>query len=194
MIEINDTVISLDLIENFFHCDLACCKGECCVEGDAGAPLEKEEFDILRKILPAVWNDLSPEAQAVINRQGVGYIDISGDIVTSIVNGRNCVFTCYDTDSICKCAIEKAYNEGRIDFMKPVSCHLYPIRVKRYKDYYAVNYHQWRVCRAAEILGKQKRLPLYKFLREPLVRKFGEEWYNALDTCALEYAKRYGRK
>ena len=194
MIEINDTVISLDLIESFFHCDLVHCKGECCIEGDAGAPLEKEEFNILRKILPVVWNDLSPEAQAVINRQGVGYIDISGDIVTSIVNVRTCVFTCYDAVGACRCAIEKAYNEGRIDFLKPVSCHLYPIRVKRYKNYFAVNYHQWKVCRAAEILGKQKSIPLYKFLREPLVRKFGEEWYNALDACALEYAKRYGRK
>ena len=194
MIEINDTVISLELIDSFFCCDLTRCKGECCIEGDAGAPLEKEEFNILRKILPAVWNDLSPEAKAVINRQGVGYIDISGDIVTSIVNGRNCVFTYYDADGTCQCAIEKAYNEGRIDFMKPVSCHLYPVRVKRYKNYYAVNYHQWKVCQAGEILGKQKRIPLYKFLREPLIRKFGEEWYNALDTCALEYAKRYGHK
>ena len=193
MIEIEDTVISLDIIESFFHCDLARCKGECCIEGDAGAPLEKEEFNILQKILPVVWDDLSPEAQAVINRQGVGYIDRESDIVTSIVDGKNCVFTYYDADGTCKCAIEKAYNEGRTDFMKPVSCHLYPIRVKRYKDYYAVNYHKWRVCRAAEALGKQKGLPLYKFLREPLIRKFGEEWYSALDTCALEYAKRYGR-
>jgi len=191
MIEINDTIISLDIIERFFHCDLPHCKGECCIEGDAGAPLEKEEFNILRKILPEIWNDLSPEAQAVINKQGVGYIDKDNDIVTSIVNGKDCVFTYYDTDGTCKCAIEKAYNEGRIDFMKPVSCHLYPIRVKRYKDYSAVNYHQWKVCHAAEILGKQKHLPIYKFLREPLIRKFGEEWYDALDTCALEYAKRY---
>ena len=193
MIEINDTVISLDLIERFFCCDLAGCKGECCVEGDAGAPLEKEEFNILRKILPVVWDDLSPEAQAVINRQGVGYIDRESEIVTSIVNGKNCVFTYYGTDGVCKCAIEKAFIEGRTDFMKPVSCHLYPIRVKRYKDYYAVNYHHWKVCRAAGILGKQKHLLLYQFLREPLIRKFGEEWYDALDTCAQEYAKRYRR-
>ena len=194
MIEIENTIMSLDIIESFFCCDLARCKGECCIEGDAGAPLEKEEFNILRKILPDVWDDLSPEAQAVINRQGVGYIDKDSDIVTSIVNGRDCVFTCYDADGVCKCAIEKAYNEGRTDFMKPVSCHLYPIRVKRYKDYYAVNYHQWRVCRAAEISGKQKHVLLYQFLREPLIRKFGEEWYNALNTCAQEYAKRYGKK
>ena len=191
MIEIEDTIISLDIIERYFCCDLAHCKGECCIEGEAGAPLEKDEFNLLRKILPMIWNDLSPAAQAVINKQGVGYIDREDDIVTSIVNGKDCVFTYYDVDGTCKCAIEKAYSEGRIDFMKPVSCHLYPIRVKRYKDYQAVNYHRWSVCRAAEISGTQKRLPLYKFLREPLIRKFGEEWYNALDTCAQEYAKRY---
>lgn len=189
MIQIDDTLISLDLIERFFHCNLTQCKGECCVEGDAGAPLEKEEFDRLQKLLPAVWNDLSPEAQAVINKQGVGYIDGDNDIVTSIVNGKNCVFTYYDTGGICKCAVEKAYYEGRTDFIKPVSCHLYPVRITKYKDYQAVNYHQWKVCRAAEILGEQKRIPVYRFLREPLIRKFGEEWYNALDTCAKEYAK-----
>jgi Protein of unknown function (DUF3109). len=191
MIEIGDTIISLDLIERYFCCDLARCKGECCIEGEAGAPLEKEEYKFLRKILPTLWNDLSPAAQAVINKQGIGYIDRENDIVTSIVNGKDCVFTYYGTDGICKCAIEKAYNEGHIDFIKPVSCHLYPVRVKQYRDYKAVNYHRWRVCRAAEIAGEQKRLPLYKFLREPLIRKFGEEWYNALDACAIEYAKRY---
>lgn len=189
MIQIDDTIVSLELIERFFCCDLAQCKGECCVEGDAGAPLEKEEFDLLRRLLPAVWDDLSPEAQAVINRQGVGYIDTDNDIVTSIVDGKDCVFTYYDENGICKCAIEKAYTEGRIDFIKPISCHLYPVRIKRYKDYQAVNYHRWRVCRAAELLGEQKRLPLYRFLREPLIRKFGTEWYTALDTCAKEYTK-----
>lgn len=187
MIQIEDTLVSLDLIERFFCCDPAQCKGECCVEGDAGAPLEKEEFDRLRNLLPVVWDDLSSEAQAVIHRQGVGYIDADNDIVTSIVNGKNCVFTCYDANGVCKCAIEKAYNEGRTDFRKPISCHLYPVRITRYKDYRAVNYHRWKVCRAAELSGEQKRLPLYRFLREPLIRQFGEEWYNALDACAKEY-------
>ncbi|MDR1381665.1 MAG: DUF3109 family protein [Tannerella sp.] len=190
MIQIEDTLISSDLVECFFHCAPARCKGECCIEGEAGAPLEKDEFNILRKILPAVWDALSPEAKTVINRQGVGYIDAGNDIVTSIVNGKNCVFTYYDTDGICKCAIEKAYNEGRINFVKPVSCHLYPVRVTQYRDYKAVNYHRWKVCRAAEILGEQKNIPVYRFLREPLIRKFGEEWYNALDACAKEYFKK----
>ena len=125
MIQIDDTLVSLDLIEANFICDLAQCKGICCVEGDSGAPLEKSEIAKLEKALPVVWNDLSPEAQAIINKQGVAYIDCEGDIVTSIVNNKDCVFTCYDSDGTCKCAIEKAYREGKLSFYKPVSCHLY---------------------------------------------------------------------
>ena len=185
MVQIEDTIISLDLIECFFCCDLAQCKGACCIEGESGAPLEKEEYDIIRKILPAIWNDLLPEAQEVINRQGVGYKDVENDLVTSIVNGKNCVFTCYNADGICRCAIEKAYNEGRIDFVKPISCRLYPVRVKRNKHFQAVNYNRWEICRAAEEAGKLKNVLLYQFLREPLISKFGEEWYHALDCCAI---------
>ena len=186
MVQIEDTIISRDLIECFFYCDLAQCKGACCIEGEAGAPLEKDEYDFLQKNLPAIWENLSPEAQTVINRQGIGYTDIENEIVTSIVNGKDCVFTCYDADGICQCAIEKAFFEGRINFRKPISCHLYPVRVKRYKYYQAVNYHQWKICRAAEKAGEQKRLRLYQFLREPLIRKFGDEWYHALECCAKE--------
>ncbi len=187
MIQIDDTLVSLDVIERHFLCNLAHCKGECCVEGDAGAPLEEEEFHKLREILPEVWNDLSPKAQEVINKQGVGYIDEDGDIVTSIVDGKDCVFTCYDADGICKCAIEKAYREGRIDFYKPISCHLYPIRITKYPEFQAVNYHRWKVCKAAEILGEKEKLPIYKFLKEPLIRKFGQAWYDALEECADEW-------
>ncbi|MDR2233560.1 MAG: DUF3109 family protein [Tannerella sp.] len=187
MFEIENTLVSLDLIEYYFQCDLPNCKGNCCVDGDAGAPLEKDEFEILRKILPAVWDDLSPKARQVIEKQGVGYIDISGETVTSIVNGKDCVFTYYDEDGICRCAIEKAYREKRIDFQKPVSCHLYPVRVTQYKDYQAVNYHRWKVCRPGEILGEHAKIPVYRFLREPLIRKFGEKWYELLDICAREY-------
>lgn len=192
MLQIDDTLVSLDLIERFFICNLSSCKGECCIEGDAGAPLEKAEFDLLRKILPEVWADLSADAQKVIEKQGVGYIDEDGDIVTSIVDGKNCVFTYFDADGICKCAIEKAYREKRIDFMKPVSCHLYPVRVARYKDFQAVNYHRWKVCSAAEVLGRSERVPVYRFLREPLIRKFGQAWYDNLDICAQEYLKQKG--
>lgn len=190
MIEIEDTIVSLDIVEDYFLCDLARCKGACCVEGDSGAPLEKEELAKLEAVLPEVWNDLSPKAQEIIKRQGVAYIDTEGDIVTSIVDGKDCVFTCYDAEGTCKCAIEKAYREGRMDFYKPVSCHLYPIRVTQYRDFRAVNYHKWSVCKPAMILGKKENLRIYKFLKEPLIRKFGESWYQALDTCATELDKR----
>lgn len=187
MLQVDDTLVSLDLIERFFLCDLSSCKGVCCVEGDAGAPLEKAEFNLLRSILPEIWQELSPDAQRVIDEQGVGYIDRDGDIVTSIVNGKNCVFTYYDDKGICKCVIEKAYREGRIDFYKPISCHLYPVRVTRFNTFRAVNYHRWRICSAAEVLGKQERIPIYRFLREPLIRKFGQAWYDELDVCAQAY-------
>ena len=189
MLQIEDTLVSLDLIEYFFQCDMPNCKGECCIEGEAGAPLEKEEFNILRDILPIVWNDLALDAQKVIEKQGVGYIDVSGETVTSLVDGKDCVFTCYDSNNICRCAIEKAYREKRIDFIKPVSCHLYPIRITQYKSYRAVNYNRWKVCRSAEIQGEKAQIPIYRFLREALIRKFGQKWYDMLDLCAREYLK-----
>jgi hypothetical protein len=187
MIEIEDTVISLDLIERHFCCNLQECRGDCCIEGEAGAPLTGDEFDRLQKILPLLWDDLSPGAKEVINKQGIAYIDRGDDLVTSIINGKDCVFTCYDENGVCRCAIEKAYNEGRTDFRKPVSCHLYPVRVTQYRNYRAVNYHCWGICRAAEILGEQKRIPVYQFLKDALIREFGEEWYGALEACAREY-------
>ncbi|MDR3308459.1 MAG: DUF3109 family protein [Tannerella sp.] len=189
MIRIEDTLVSLDLVESYFRCDLTQCKGACCIEGDAGAPLEQKEFDLIRKLLPLIWDDLSPAAQTVINHQGVGYIDRDGEIVTSIVDGKDCVFTCYDSSGVCSCAIEKAYRAGLTDFIKPVSCHLYPVRITQCRDYKAVNYSRWNICRAAETAGRLSGTPLYRFLREPLVRKFGEEWYGAIDACARDYLK-----
>ena len=190
MLQIENTLVSLDLLERFFVCDLSNCKGKCCIEGEAGAPLEKDEFETLRNILPVVWNDLSLKARKVIEKQDVGYIDISGEIVTSIVEGKDCVFTCYDANGICSCAIEKAFREKRIDFVKPVSCHLYPVRVTRYKEYFAVNYNRWKVCRSAERRGEKEQIAIYRFLREPLIRRFGEKWYDMLDLCAREYLLR----
>lgn len=186
MVQIDDTIISLDVFDAKFICDLDKCKGECCIEGESGAPLEDDEVAKLEAVLPIVWDDLSEEAKAVINAQGVAYEDMDGDMVTSIVNGKDCVFTCYDASGMCKCAIEKAYREGKIDFYKPISCHLYPIRLEKYREFTAVNYHRWSVCKAAEILGQKEGLPVYKFLKEPLIRKFGSEWYEQLEICADE--------
>ena len=147
MLQIGNTLVSLDLIERFFCCNLDACKGECCIEGDAGAPISNEEYEKLKEILPIVWDDLLPSAKEVIKENGVGYIDSEGDLVTSIVGGKDCVFTCYGEGGMCYCAIEKAYREGRTDFMKPISCHLYPIRLSEYSDFTAINYHSWKICK-----------------------------------------------
>jgi len=186
MIQIDDKIVSLDILREKFFCDLHACKGECCIEGDAGAPLEKEEIPELEKALPTVWEELSQSAREVINKQGVCYEDEDGEMVTSIVAGKDCVFTCYDGKGICYCALEKAYREGKSDFYKPVSCHLYPIRVQRYSGFQAINYHKWSVCKTAVVLGEKKDIPVYKFLKEPLIRKFGEEWYHELEIAAQE--------
>lgn len=189
MVQIDDVVVSLDVFREKFICNLDACKGQCCIEGDAGAPLEEEEVAELEKVLPVIWDQLSPQAREIIDRQGVFYTDQDGDLVTSIVNGKDCVFTCYDEKGCCYCAIEKAYRDGKVDFYKPVSCHLYPIRVGNYGPYKAVNYHRWDVCKAAVILGQKENVPVYKFLKEPLIRKFGEAWYNEMESVAEELRK-----
>lgn len=189
MIQIDDTLVSLDVLESKFICDLSHCKGICCVEGDSGAPLLEEEVTELEKALPVIWDDLSPEAQDIIDKQGVSYVDTEGDLVTSIVNNKDCVFTCYDADGTCKCAVEKAYRAGKLSFYKPVSCHLYPIRVTEYDTFSAVNYHRWEICKAAEVLGKKVGMPVYKYLKEPLIRRFGADWYDSLEEVAIEWEK-----
>jgi hypothetical protein len=186
MLQIHDTIISLDLLEEAFCCDLGACRGQCCVEGESGAPVEAVEIAELEAVLPVVWDELSPEARELIDRQGVVYKDEEGEWVTSIVNGADCVFTCYDEQGICRCAIEKAFRAGKTPFYKPVSCHLYPVRVAKYKDFRAVNYHRWEVCRPARALGKKEGWKIYQFLKEPLIRKFGEEWYKCLEQAAKE--------
>lgn len=186
MIQIDDTIIGMDVLEENFLCNLSVCKGECCVEGESGAPLENDEVKKLEEVLPIVWDNLSPEAQKLINEQGVAYKDWEGEMVTSIVNGKDCVFTYYDESGICKCAVEKAYKEGKTDFYKPISCHLYPIRLQKYKEFTAVNYHRWKVCKPAVTLGNKEGLKIYQFLKEPLIRKFGQAWYDELCTIAQE--------
>ncbi|MDR1632849.1 MAG: DUF3109 family protein [Dysgonamonadaceae bacterium] len=181
MILIQDTIISPDVLEEYFQCDLSICKGNCCVDGESGAPVEKAEVIRLEEVLLLIWNDLSVQSKNVIEKQGVVYIDKDEEYVTSLVEGKDCVFTCYDGNGCCRCAIEKAFREGKTDFYKPVSCHLYPVRVVQYKGFRAVNYHRWSVCEAARILGKVNNVKVYQFLKEPLIRKFGEEWYEELE-------------
>lgn len=189
MLQIHDKLVSFDLAERFFCCDLDACKGACCLDGDAGAPLDKGEADVLRKILPEIWNDLLPAARAEIENNGVSYIDSEGDEVTSLVDGGSCVFSTLDENGGWICAIERAYRQGRIDFYKPVSCHLYPVRLKQYDGFMAVNFHRWKICKAAEVLGRAKGIRAFEFLEGPLRRRFGDEWYEELALTCREWNK-----
>lgn len=184
MIEIGDKIVSMDVFEVLFACDYQQCKGICCVEGDSGAPLEPGEAEMLRKYLPEVEHLLSSRAREVIAQQGVSYIDEEGDEVTSIVGGKDCVFTTYDERGNCLCAYEKMYYEGKIDWIKPISCQLYPIRLTKYKDFTAVNYHKWSVCKCALKRGRKEGILVYQFLKGPLVRAFGQKWYDQLQEAA----------
>lgn len=191
MLEIQDKLVSLDLAERFFCCNLEKCLGECCIEGDAGAPITKAEYQKLKEVLPEVWGDLLPAARKTIEEHGVGYIDEEGDLVTQIVDGRNCVFTTYAPGGVCLCAIDKAYREGRINFRKPISCYLYPLRVKHFPAFTAINYHRWKICRCAEVEGRAKGIRLYQFMEGPLTEAYGQEWYDELKTACEAYIEEY---
>ena len=180
IIEIDDILVSSDIFTEEFCCDLDACKGICCVEGDAGAPVTLDEIGGIEDALDTVWDDMSASAQAVVDKQGVAYTDRDGDLVTSIVGGKDCVFTCYEGDC-CLCALERAYRSGKTGFCKPISCALYPIREKRLGNgMIALNYTRWDVCRDAVKKGRELHLPVYKFLKEPLIRRFGVEFYEKL--------------
>ena len=195
ILDIGGILISSDIITEMFCCDYEKCKGICCVEGDAGAPVTMDEIAAIEDMLDDVWPDLSASAQSVIDRQGVAYADKDGDLVTSIVRGKDCVFTCYDGDN-CLCALEKAYrqkltanSQKPTAFVKPVSCALYPIREKNFGNgLIGLNYHRWDVCRDAVAKGRELQLPVYQFLKEPLIRRFGEAWYQELCDVAEQLA------
>ncbi len=186
IIQIDNVLISLDCLTEKFCCDLEKCNGQCCVEGDAGAPVTLDEIGGIEDSLDTVWNDLSAAAQAVIDKQGVAYIDEEGDMVTSIVNGKDCVFTCHEK-GCCYCTLEKAYRAGKTKFCKPISCYLYPIReVKVGDNMVGLNYHEWDVCKCAREKGKELNLRVYQFLKQPLIDRFGAEWYKSLEEAVAE--------
>lgn len=189
MIQINDTLVSLDVVESYFECDLDKCLGECCIEGDAGAPLLKDEAEKLQELLPEVMPLMTPAARQTAEEQGAFYTDEEGDLVTSIVNGKDCIFTFYAEGGKCLCLLERLRREGRPGFFKPISCSLYPIRLKDYGGMTAVNYHRWKICKCAEILGRKNGVRVYEFLREPLIRRFGPRWYEELSLTAKEWLK-----
>ncbi len=178
MIDIDNKIVHRDIFQKCFICDICKCKGACCVEGDSGAPLEQAEVDKINEILPLIYHRLTDEGKSVIDREGISMIDIEGELTTTIFGEKGaCVFTQYSKDGIAYCEIEKAWEEGIVDFRKPISCHLYPIRVKKYSSFDAVNYNVWDICKDAVILGNEKQVKIFEFLKEPLIRKYGEEWY-----------------
>lgn len=196
IIQVGDVLVSGDIFTERFCCDLEACKGICCVEGDAGAPVTLDEIGEIEDCLDPVWSELTASAQSVIDKQGVAYTDREGDLVTSIVGGKDCVFTCYEDLALgegrvvhdcCLCALEKLFRSGKTSFVKPISCALYPIREKRLGEgLVGLNYHKWKVCEDARRKGHELDLPVYRFLEGPLVRRFGREWYDELLTVAGE--------
>ncbi|UOX34640.1 DUF3109 family protein [Flavobacterium sediminilitoris] len=188
MFQLNKTIVSEEILEKEFVCNLSACKGACCIDGDAGAPLDKSETEILKEIYPKVKPFLRPEGIEAIEAQGAFITTEDGEFETTLIEGKDCAYVIFDGKTAL-CGIEQAYNQGLIDWKKPVSCHLYPIRVKEYSDFAAVNYHKWHICSDACSLGKELEVPIYKFVKEALVRKFGQQWYDELEKVALDLKK-----
>ncbi len=180
MIQIDNTLISEDIVDKYFMCNLSACKGICCVEGDAGAPLAENEIEILDKEYQEIAPFLRPEGRQAISQDGLYYIDNEYDTVTTLVGGKECAYAIFDEKGFASCGIEKAWEAGKTSFRKPISCWLYPVRIMKIKDMYAVNYEVWDICGAAVSCGKANKIPVYRFLKEPLIAKFGEEWYEQL--------------
>ncbi|MEM1001910.1 MAG: DUF3109 family protein [Bacteroidota bacterium] len=178
------TIVSEDIIEKEFVCNLSACKGACCVEGDAGAPLDEEEITILKDIYPKLKSYLRPEGIKAIEEQGTSIVTVFGEHETPLVEGKECAYTIFDDHGKAQCGIEKAYNGGAVDWKKPLSCHLYPVRLKDYSKFTAVNYNSWDICDDACALGASLKVPIYKFVREALIRKFGADWYKQLEQIA----------
>lgn len=180
MVQVEDKIISLDVFDKQFVCDLSACKGACCVDGDSGAPLNEEEL----KVLPAIYNKVKPfmrqQGIDAIDEHGIYVVDEDGDNTTSLVNNNECAFVAFEEDGTAKCSIEQAFNAGKIDFKKPISCHLFPIRIKKFRDFEAVNYESIDICKPACDCGDKLQVPVFRFLKEPLIRNYGQSWYDEL--------------
>jgi hypothetical protein len=192
LLEIEDKVVSTQIFERKFVCDLQACKGACCVAGDSGAPLTLEEISILEDDIEVIRPYMRQEGIDVIEKQGVFYMDQENDSVTSLVNEKECAFVYFDDKGITKCSIERAHKEGKTTFKKPISCHLYPIRVKEFEDFTALNYSSWDICAPACACGDQLNVPVFRFLKEPLIRAFGPLFFEELLVVEKELKKQTG--
>jgi len=189
MFQLGKTIISEEIIKKDFVCNLAACKGVCCIDGEAGAPLEASEIQKLKDVYPVVKPYLPKEGVTAIEKQGFYIETKNGELETPLIDGTNCVYVTFDNNGTAMCGIEKAYNDGKIDWKKPISCHLYPVRVQEYSEFSAVNYHRWEICDDACSLGAELQVPVYKFVKEALIRKFGENWYAELEKVAQKLKK-----
>ena len=193
MFQIGNAIVSDEVIEKEFVCNLTACKGQCCIDGDAGAPLDENEIEILDEIYETIKPYLRTEGIKAIEDQGKWVIGSDGEYETPLINGGECAYVIFDGNTAL-CAIEQAYNEGLVSWKKPISCHLYPIRIKEYSQFSAVNYNKWHICDDACTLGKELEVPVYRFLKEPLIRKYGEDWYKELSLVADEWQKHSPKK
>ncbi len=186
MFQIDDTIVSSELLSEYFFCDIQACKGACCVEGEWGAPLEDNEVSVLEHIYSKVKPFMNPEGISSVEKNGLYLIDPDGDKVTPLIHGKECAFA-FIENGIYRCAIEKAFENNNTGFKKPVSCHLYPVRISKYKDFEAVNYHHWEICKPAGCLGKKMNTRVFEFVKEPLIRKYSTKWYEELSLIAENY-------
>ncbi len=189
MFQIGKTIVSEDIIKKDFLCNLSACKGACCIDGDAGAPLDEQEAKILKDIYPKVKPFLREQGIQAIENQGTSILSDFDELETPLIDGADCAYVIFDENDTALCGIEEAYNQGVVTFKKPVSCHLYPIRTRDYTEFSAVNYDQWEICDDACALGKELQVPIYKFVKEALIRKFGEDWYTELEQVANTMTK-----
>ena len=187
MIEIDDMIISNELFEKKFVCDLQKCKGVCCVEGDSGAPLKSDEINSIRNNFNIIKEEMSLAGLSAIEDKDFYYVDEEGEQVTSLVNDKECVFVFRDQNNIAKCSIESAYRKNKINFNKPISCHLYPIRVRQYETFMAVNIHNWHICKPACECGSQLNVPVFRFLKESIIRFWDEEFYFQLEDIYQQF-------
>lgn len=193
MFQLGKTIVSEDILEKNFVCNLNACHGACCIDGDAGAPLTKEETEILEAIYPKVKPYLRKEGQEIIENRGTWVVGTEQDLETPLIDNKDCAYVIFDGKTAL-CGIEQAYNEGVIDWKKPVSCHLYPIRIKDFAEFSAVNYDRWDICDDACTLGKELQVPVYQFVKEALIRRFGTNWYMELEKVAQELEKEKTKK
>jgi hypothetical protein len=183
MLQIGKALVSLDVVEKKFVCDLAVCKGTCCVEGDSGAPLDENEKELIEEAYPGFKEYMTEEGIKAVEEQGLHVIDFEDDLVTPLIDKKECAFLITENGNYW-CAIEKAFLAGKVKYRKPLSCQLYPIRITKYPEFDAVNYDKWDICKCAREKGFGEGTPVYKFLKEPLIRKYGEAWYNELEEVA----------